>query len=200
MSVNSKMTAINNKIRSLLNLTGIMGLDAMAANLGTAVSENDQQAVLIQQIKAALEGKMAVTFPYLSNPGAAGDLLDGKQLIDGNGNVVTGTLVPASGFVIKTGTTTSNSINTGLSDIEQFFIYKESVNATGLIRMHYDKNGKTNRMYASSWSSSGTKAIVNRTDGGLTVNGGSVTITATAANSGGLTSNTTYTWVAVGTE
>ena len=200
MSVNSKMTAINDKIRSLLNLTGIMGLDAMAANLGTAVSENDQQAVLIQQIKSALEGKMAVTFPYLSNPGAAGDLLDGKQLIDGNGNVVTGTLVPASGFVIKTGTTTSNSINTGLSDIEQFFIYKESVNATGLIRMHYDKNGETNRMYASSWSSSGTKAIVNRTDGGLTVNGGSVTITATAANSGGLTSNTTYTWVAVGTE
>lgn len=200
MSVNSKMTAINDEIRSLVGVTGTMGLDAMAANLGTAVSENDQQAVLIQQIKAALEGKMAVTLPYLSTPGTAGDLLNGKQLIDGNGNVVTGTLVPASGFVIKTGTTTSNSINTGLSDIEQFFIYKESVNATGLIRMHYDKNGKTNRMYASSWSSSGTKAIVNRTDGGLTVNGGSVTITATAANSGGLTSNTTYTWVAVGTE
>ena len=33
MSVNSKMTAIADKIRSLLGLTGAMGLDAMAANL-----------------------------------------------------------------------------------------------------------------------------------------------------------------------
>jgi len=36
MSVNSKMTAIADKIRSLLGLTGTMGLDAMANNLGTA--------------------------------------------------------------------------------------------------------------------------------------------------------------------
>lgn len=57
MSVNSKMTAIADKIRSLLGLTGIMGLDAMANNLGTAVSECDTQAALIEQIKAALEGK-----------------------------------------------------------------------------------------------------------------------------------------------
>lgn len=35
MSVNSKMTAIADKIRSLLGITGTMGLDAMATNLGT---------------------------------------------------------------------------------------------------------------------------------------------------------------------
>jgi hypothetical protein len=35
MSVNSKMTAIAGKIRSLLGITGAMGLDAMATNLGT---------------------------------------------------------------------------------------------------------------------------------------------------------------------
>lgn len=34
MSVNSKMTAIAGKIRSLLGITGAMGLDAMATNLG----------------------------------------------------------------------------------------------------------------------------------------------------------------------
>lgn len=34
MSVNSKMTAIADKIRSLLGLSGTMGLDAMATNLG----------------------------------------------------------------------------------------------------------------------------------------------------------------------
>ena len=35
MSVNSKMTAIADKIRSLLGITGTMGLDEMATNLGT---------------------------------------------------------------------------------------------------------------------------------------------------------------------
>lgn len=35
MSVNSKMTAIADKIRALLGVSGKMGLDAMATNLGT---------------------------------------------------------------------------------------------------------------------------------------------------------------------
>ena len=35
MSVNSKMTAIADKIRSFLGISGAMGLDAMATNLGT---------------------------------------------------------------------------------------------------------------------------------------------------------------------
>lgn len=35
MSVNSKMTAIADKIRALLGISGTMGLDAMATNLGT---------------------------------------------------------------------------------------------------------------------------------------------------------------------
>ena len=35
MSVDSKMTAIADKIRSLLGITGTMGMDAMATNLGT---------------------------------------------------------------------------------------------------------------------------------------------------------------------
>lgn len=59
MSVNSKMAAIADKIRTLLGLSGSMGLDAMATNLGTAVNACDSQAELIQQILTALEGKAA---------------------------------------------------------------------------------------------------------------------------------------------
>ena len=59
MSVNEKMTAIADKTRELVGLTGTMGLDAMAANLGTAVSACDSQADLIAQIKTALEDKAA---------------------------------------------------------------------------------------------------------------------------------------------
>lgn len=57
MSVNSKMTAIAGKIRTLLGLSGTMGLDAMASNLDTAQGEVDNQANLISQISAALAGK-----------------------------------------------------------------------------------------------------------------------------------------------
>lgn len=104
------------------------------------------------------------------------------------------------GMVIKSGTTTSRTINTGLSNVEQFFMYKESQTGTGLIRLHYTKSA-TSRMYASAWSTNnyGTKTITNGT-GGVTVSGGTVTISATQATQGALTSNVTYKWVAVGTE
>lgn len=111
--------------------------------------------------------------------------------------------VPAGGsggFVVKSGTTTSGTINTGLSDVEQFFMYKESQTGTGLIHLHYTKSA-TSRMYASAWSTQnyGTKTITNGT-GGVTVSGGTVTISATQATQGALTSNVTYKWIAVGTE
>lgn len=41
MSVDSKMTAIADKIRGLLGLTGEMGLDAMATNLTTEQANID---------------------------------------------------------------------------------------------------------------------------------------------------------------
>lgn len=59
MSVNSKMTAIADKIRALLGLSGTMGLDAMATNLQEANTVVGTQADLITQIQTALEGKAA---------------------------------------------------------------------------------------------------------------------------------------------
>lgn len=47
------------------------------------------------------------SLPALSNPGAAGDLKNGKQLIDANGNVLTGTMpnitLPSPGITVSTG-------------------------------------------------------------------------------------------------
>ena len=61
MSVSSAMTAIADKIRTLLGMTGTMGLDAMATNLTAANSEVSTQEDLIAQIAAALEGKAGGT-------------------------------------------------------------------------------------------------------------------------------------------
>lgn len=103
-------------------------------------------------------------------------------------------------LTVKTGTATGRTIDTGLSDVEQFFLYKESQTSTGLIRLHYSKTG-TSRMYASAWSTNnyGSKTITNGT-GGVSVSGGTVTVSATQAAQGGLSSNVTYQWIAVGTE
>ena len=112
-------------------------------------------------------------------------------------NVPTGN----GGSVIKTGTTTSATIATGLSSIEEFFIYKESISATGLIHLHYSKTDGTSYLYASAWSTSsyGTKTVKNDTTA-ATVSGGSITLPSSTATSGGLSSGVTYTWVAIGTE
>lgn len=176
-----------------------MSVQTQIDRIAGAVSE---QNGLIQQIMTALEGKAGggggTVLPTLTNPGTAEDLLEGKELIDADGNVVTGTML--KGMVVKSGTTTSRTINTGLSDVEQFFMYKESQTGTGLIRLHYTKSA-TSRMYASAWSTQnyGTKTITNGT-GGVSVSGGTVTISATQATQGALTSNVPYQWIAVGTE
>ena len=110
--------------------------------------------------------------------------------------------VPSSGggSVVKSGTTTSATINTGLSNIEEFFIYKESLTTTGLIHLHYSKTGGTSYLYASAWSTNnyGTKTVTNATNN-ATVSGGNITLPSTTATTGGLSSGVTYKWVAIGT-
>ena len=98
MSVNSKLTAIADKIRSLVGLSEKMGLDAMSSNLGEAVNECDTQADLITQIRTALAEKAAggggVELPDIAEEdlGTASDLAEGKQLIGADGEVITGSV------------------------------------------------------------------------------------------------------------
>lgn len=130
----------------------------------------------------------------------AADVAAGKTFTAASGLRRVGTAQIGGGSVIKSGTTTSGTIATGLSSVEAFFIYKETQTATGLIHLHYTPTA-TSRMYASAWSTQnyGTKTVTNGT-GGVTVSGGTVTISATQAAQGALTSGVTYKWVAVGTE
>ena len=56
-TVNSKMTAIADEIRTLTNTTEAMGLDAMATNINNANTATTTQEDLISQIQAALISK-----------------------------------------------------------------------------------------------------------------------------------------------
>ena len=167
--------------------------------------ENNLRVVAMPEQKAIIypnPNVLVVPVPY-SNFGdaTAADVASGKTFTSAAGLKVTGTAtVGNTGSTIKTGTTTSATIATGLSDIEQFFIYKETQTATGLIHLHYTKSA-TSRMYASAWSTSnyGTKTITNGT-GGVTVSGGTLTLSATQAAQGALSSGVTYKWVAIGKE
>lgn len=69
MSVNSKMTALADKIRVLSGTEDAMGLDDMATNVGNANTEVDSQADLIAQIKSTIDnlpeaGSSGNSFPY----------------------------------------------------------------------------------------------------------------------------------------
>ena len=57
VSINSKMTAIADKLRAILGISGTMGLDAMSSNLSSIQGSVETQTSLIAQIVQELEGK-----------------------------------------------------------------------------------------------------------------------------------------------
>lgn len=113
MSINSKMTAINDEIRSLLGITGNMGLDAMATNLETANDEVDTQAALIAQIATAMGGKAQGTGG--TSGGTSGGLPSGVSAL-------------AFGTISPTSDASSVNITHGLGTKPNFYLFAE-VNA-----------------------------------------------------------------------
>lgn len=65
--------------------------DAIRERAGTAEKLSFPEG-MAEAVKSISSG---AALPELSNPGTAGDLAEGRQLIDANGNVVSGTIPPA---------------------------------------------------------------------------------------------------------
>ncbi len=109
--------------------------------------------------------------------------------------------VTITGLQEKAGTTTSTTINTGLSSISGYIIYKNGVSATGLTHAVYDGTN-VNYTYCSSYGSSSFLGGSTTLKTGTTtpsISGGTITWNISTAASGGFTSNTTYNWIAWGT-
>lgn len=92
MSVNSKMTAIADQIRTLLGLTGTMGLDEMAAHLGTEQSN-------VTAALAAIADK-GVTVPDGSNSDSLAALIAAIEA-GGGGEIITGSFIANSSGIVN---------------------------------------------------------------------------------------------------
>lgn len=122
----------------------------------------------------------------------ASDILNGKTAYV-NGEKIIGT---HNEIIMKSGTTTSDTINTGLSSISAIVIYKNSIFNTGFVQGVYTTNDATLRYtYCSSYSSY-IKSCSTNTSTASTVNDG--TFILGTSGSSGLTADTTYNWIAFG--
>ena len=126
------------------------------------------------------------------------DVVSGKTFTSASGLKLIGTREESGGssggLVMKTGTTTSVTIETGLSSIKMLVIYTDSFSSTGFIQGTYvADDGIMHYTYCSSYSSY-MKICGVTTSTSCTVNGGTFTLNASHS----LISGKTYNWIAVG--
>ena len=127
---------------------------------------------------------------------AAADIASGKTAYV-NGVKLTGTHACPSGgggLTVATGTTTSGTIDTGLSSIAYLVLYKDSISTTGLVQAVYVASDGTSHMTTCDSYSSYFKSFSASTSTADTTSGG----TFNWGGTGTKALNGTYHWIAFG--
>ena len=127
---------------------------------------------------------------------AAADIVSGKTAYV-NGVKLIGTHTCPSGgggLTVATGTTTSGTIETGLSSLAYLVLYKDSISATGLVQAVYVASEGTSHMTTCDSYSSYFKSFSASTSTADTTNGG----TFNWGGTGTKALNGTYHWIAFG--
>ena len=127
---------------------------------------------------------------------AAADIVSGKTAYV-NGVKLIGTHTCPSGgggLTVATGTTTSGTIETGLSSLAYLVLYKDSISATGLVQAVYVASEGTSHMTTCDSYSSYFKSFSASTSTADTTNGG----TFNWGGTGTKALNGTYNWIAFG--
>lgn len=127
------------------------------------------------------------------------DVRKGKRFTSKDG-VATGTMEASSGgsggVQVKTGTTSSPTINTGLSKIDKLIIYADKITSVGVVTAVYSADGKAKVTFCGDYSVySKPCGITDRS--GFSVSGGTFDWTETM-DEYKFMSSTTYNWIAIG--
>ena len=97
----------------------------------------------------------------------------------------------SSGIQVKTGTTTSTSINTGLSSIDKFIMYSDNISSDGLVNVVYDSSKSAVTLTEYNFYLNNCNVKTQTT--GYSVSGGTFQWTDNSFMYGA-----TYNWIAVG--
>lgn len=104
----------------------------------------------------------------------------------------------SSDLVIKRGTTTSPTINTGLSKINHLMLNVSSFSATGLIDVIYTEENGTLYTYCSNYAAYSRIGVMADGTSLVTIQGG--TFKWSGTNYSAMATDKSYSWVAIGEE
>lgn len=150
--------------------------------------------------KTVLDGSTELTVSATANnfgDAEAKHVLKGRTFTSVNGLKIVGTMEASGGGggQVKTGTTTSTTINTGLSKIDKLIIYAESISGKGAVDIIYTGESEAVVTYCSYYSNySKTCAVQKRSAFG--VSGGTFEWHDTGSYA--FASGVTYHWIAIG--
>lgn len=122
------------------------------------------------------------------------NIKNGVSILGVTGNLQTG----VAGKQVKTGTTSSPTINTGLSKIDKLIIYADKITSLGVVTAVYSADvGKAKVTFCGDYSVY-LKACGIVDLSGFSVSGGTFSWTETM-DAYKFMSNATYNWIAIGT-
>ena len=122
------------------------------------------------------------------------NIKNGVSILGVTGNLQTG----VAGKQVKTGTTSSPTINTGLSKIDKLIIYADKITSVGVVTAVYSADvGKAKVTFCGDYSVY-LKACGIVDLSGFSVSGGTFSWTETM-DAYRFMSNATYNWIAIGT-
>lgn len=194
-------------------VTGTLPNGGMLRLLGGSAYEymdlDGQSGVLLESsadvdriIRAGDDIGVVATFEQFGNARLE-DVVAGKRFTSEKGFMATGTHVCGGGLAVKKGSTSSTTIDTGLSSIDYVVLLADSFSRAGLLQLLYRKpNNAISYILCTSYSYNSQKTELNHASMAsstlLTIDGGKVTWNGTGTSA--FMSGASYIWLAFGTE